>query len=365
MPKARILIVDDSAVMRRLLRDVISEDASLVVEAAPNGRLALKQIAEARPDLVVLDIEMPEMDGLETLVEVRKLHRRLPVVMFSSLTARGAAATIDSLTRGATDYVTKPSNGNGPQGAAESIRQQLLPKIKALCPAVLEPFARQDWFASAAPLPRVARSTLRFPVRIVAFGSSTGGPNALAKVISALPSDLPVPVVITQHMPPMFTRFLAERLNASCGLRVAEAAGNESLEAGQVWIAPGDNHMIVKQQGDKVVLGLNQDSPENSCRPSVDTLFRSVAHVYGSSALGVVLTGMGQDGLSGCSALVDKGSRVVVQDEGSSVVWGMPGFVARAGLAESVLPLDEIASTVLSIVQTSRLQRTEFPRMPS
>lgn len=355
MGRANILIVDDSIVMRRLLREVISADPTLAVQGlAPHGKIALSMIKSSPPHLVVLDIEMPEMDGLETLVEIRKFNQHLPVIMFSTFTEKGADATIESLMKGASDYVTKPAGAKGLEDAAASIRKQLLPKIKALCSSVLENNSSTLDTAPASFL-KSRSGGQKSAVEILAIGSSTGGPNALVEVISKLPEDFPVPVVITQHMPPMFTKHLADRMNACSSLHVREAQGGEILQAGDVWVAPGDYHMVVKRQKANIGLELNQEPAENSCRPSVDVMFRSIAEIYGGSCLGVILTGMGQDGLIGCRNLVQRGSRVLAQDKATSVVWGMPGFVAEAGLAEQILPLDQIADEIASIVYDSRV----------
>jgi two-component system chemotaxis response regulator CheB len=297
---------------------------------------------------VTLDIEMPDMNGIECLKELRKTHPRLPIIMFSTLAERGAQATVEALTLGASDYVTKPA-GPGDVGVAmQRVREQLIPKIKSLCRAS-HPLARSPdqgpVFAAASGLPPApARRTA---IDIVAIGVSTGGPNALAAIIPAIPGTMPVPIVLVQHMPPLFTKFLAERLNAQSELDVREACGGEELLPGTVYIAPGDYHLVVERRGVRIVTALTQAPPENWCRPSVDVLFRSVAQTYRSTVLAVVLTGMGHDGLRGCEDIARAGGSVFVQDEATSVVWGMPGFVARAGLAERVLPLADVASEMM------------------
>lgn len=357
MRKIRILIVDDSTVVRRLLSDVLASDPVVeVAGTAANGRLALAKIPRLNPDVVTLDIEMPDLDGLATLRELRKIHPRLPVIMFSTLTERGAVATLDALALGANDYVTKPANVGSVIAGMQAVRDSLIPKIKGLC----------SWFAAApAPTPTVAavrrdsRSSFstkisRRRVEIVVIGTSTGGPNALGEVLSQFPADFPVPVVVVQHMPPVFTRHLAARLDQSCRLHVQEGRPLESLESGDVWIAPGDYHLTAVRQAGKTFLKTNQESPENSCRPAVDVLFRSVAEAYGPSALAVVMTGMGCDGLRGCEAIRTAGGRVIVQDEASSVVWGMPGAVASAGLADRVLALPRLAAQIVADVEESR-----------
>jgi two-component system chemotaxis response regulator CheB len=359
VPKIRILVVDDAVVVRRLVSDELARDPALeVVGTAANGRIALSKMAQVNPDLVILDVEMPELDGLATLAELRRTYPRLPVIMFSALTERGAEATLDALALGATDYFTKPTSAGGPEASLGIIREQLIPKIKALCqgegrligshtePARTEP-ARTD---KSPPAPRPAPGA----VEVVAIGASTGGPNALAEVFARLPADFPVPVVIAQHMPPMFTRLLAERLSAQSAVRVQEGCSGGVLQPGQAWIAPGDHHMIVARDGPQARLLLHQEPPENSCRPAVDVLFRSVARAYGPGALAVILTGMGQDGLRGCEAVREAGGQILAQDEVTSVVWGMPGYVARAGLADRVLPLSLISGEILRRVRSDK-----------
>lgn len=354
MGKAKILIVDDSVVMRQLLRQVISSDPDLeVAYHAVNGKLAVPLVRDYSLDLVILDIEMPEMNGLETLAEIRKITHELPVIMFSTLTEKGASATVESLMLGATDYVTKPSKASGIDDAVEIVKKQLLPKVRALCAKKINKGIVLNT-SSAEPVLLRESFGPRAEIEILGIGSSTGGPNALAEVISHLPGDLPVPVVITQHMPPLFTKQLADRLNNCSALQVHEAQGGEIVEAGHVWIAPGNFHLVLKRNKAQIVLELNQDPPENSCRPSVDVMFRSIAEVYGNSGLGIILTGMGQDGFLGSQVLVKKGSRIFAQDKASSVVWGMPGFVAEAGIAEKILSLDQIAKEAAETIFASR-----------
>lgn len=339
MQRFRVLIVDDSAVIRKVLSGLLASDPEIeVVGTAGNGIQALARIPETKPDLVTLDIEMPVMNGLETLVEIRKLYPKLPVIMFSTLTERGATATLDALARGASDYVTKPGHGGGSESSREVVREELIRKIKSLC-AVRAPQPR------VLPAPQLARPSNRPRARIdvVAIGSSTGGPNALTALLPQLAADFPVPIVIVQHMPPLFTRLLAERLNALAPLNVQEGKEGQKLQRGQIWIAPGDNHMTVARRGAEIVLGINHDAQENSCRPAVDVLFRSAARTYGANVLAVVLTGMGSDGTRGSAAIREAGGEVIAQDEASSVVWGMPGSVVTASLADGVYALSSIA----------------------
>jgi two-component system, chemotaxis family, protein-glutamate methylesterase/glutaminase len=378
MPAIRVLVVDDSVVIRRLVAEVLAADPEIeVIGMAANGRVALQKMAQTTPDLVTLDIEMPELNGLETVTEIRKTWKHLPVIMFSTLSEAGATATLEALARGATDYVTKPSNVGSLALAQQRIRDDLIPRIKQFCghlvhpvrPALVPPRPRAVVPPSTASARAGASSTAeRAPaarrgtglIDILAIGCSTGGPNALVAIIPKLPADLPVPVVITQHMPPLFTRFLADRLSSMSALPVREAAGGEVLAPGTVWIAPGNHHLVLERRAGRVVTTLTQDPPENSCRPSVDVMLRSVATCYEHRVLSVVLTGMGQDGLHGCEAVHAAGGRVLAQDEASSVVWGMPGFVARSGLSEAIVPLDGMASAI-----TERIRASRSPRLRS
>jgi len=394
-----VLVVDDSVVVRRLIVDALSDDPGIqVVGTASNGRIALQKIDELKPDVMTLDIEMPVLDGIGTLKELRPKHKRLPVIMFSTLTANGASATLEALAAGATDYVTKPANVGSVRESIQSVREQLIPRIYALAPKQQRPgaapprpgtpparpgalpppgrpgapLAGRPPLATPAgpPAPAGARQPGRPAkgktpgqrVDVIAVGCSTGGPDALAKVVQGFPKDLPVPVVVVQHMPPIFTKMFADRLDRASAVKVVEATADVPLAAGTVYIAPGDKHLEVVRKGTSVVTKLHEGPPENSCRPAVDPLFRSVASVFGAHALTVVLTGMGQDGKKGCEVLAKVGSEIVVQDEETSVVWGMPGAVAAAGLADVVLPLGSISDTVLARVGRGRANRLAVVR---
>jgi two-component system, chemotaxis family, protein-glutamate methylesterase/glutaminase len=349
--RIRVLVVDDSVVVRRLVSDILAADPRLeVVGSAANGAIALAKIPQLNPDLVTLDLEMPVMDGLETLEHLRVLHPRLPVIIFSTLTARGAAATFDALERGARDYVTKPANVGSVTASMEAVRAQLVPRIVALCGGVP---ASPHGAAPPRPASTAATGAPR-RVDVLAIGASTGGPDALLAVLSGLPASLPVPVVVVQHMPPVFTTQFADRLDRRCALRVREAVGGEQLSPGEVLVAPGDFHLRLRRSADRVVTALDQGTPENYCRPAVDVLFRSVGEVYGGHALGVVLTGMGTDGARASADLVAGGGTVYVQDEATSVVWGMPGAVVAAGAAARVLPLADVAPAVLARMSIGR-----------
>lgn len=376
MAKIRVLIVDDSVVIRKILTDVLKDDPDIEVAGiAANGKIALQKITQVNPDILTMDVEMPEMNGIETMAELRKKYPLLPVIMFSTLTQRGAEATLDALTAGANDYVTKPANVGSVTTAIDRIRAELVPKIKALVPRAnassqAAPVSRANAPGQATPAPTAPASPTFAGARIraadtlpsatgaridiVAIGVSTGGPNALAELMPTIPRGFPVPIVIVQHMPPMFTQTLAERLDSKCPITVREAKDGDILAEGGAWIAPGGFHMALTRRKTDVVVQLHQGPPENSCRPAVDVLFRSVAEQYGAHAAGVVLTGMGQDGLRGCERIRDDQGTVFVQDERSSVVWGMPGYVAQAGLAHKILPLDQIGIELKRLVARGR-----------
>jgi two-component system chemotaxis response regulator CheB len=388
----RVLVVDDSVVVRRLIVDSLTGAPDIeVVGTAANGLLAQAKIDQLKPDAVTMDIEMPQMDGIAAVRELRKRHKHLPVIMFSTLSAAGASATLEALAAGATDYVTKPSNVGSIQESIAAVREQLIPKIHALArrrspigpptrpgptpgrpgptpppgsrPGAVVPGrpgltpTRPGRPAVTGP-PRPVRRGPPGRVDILAIGSSTGGPDALTKVLQALPSDLPVPIVVTQHMPPVFTKMFAERLDRSTPLRVVEAGDGMELAPGTVYIAQGDKHLVLQRRSTATVIQLSGAPPENSCRPAVDVMFRSVAALFGASAFATVLTGMGYDGRSGAKVLREAGAEIMAQDEASSVVWGMPGAVVGAGLADEILPLDRIAAMLIQRVQAGRVSRS-------
>ncbi|MBI2688866.1 MAG: chemotaxis response regulator protein-glutamate methylesterase [Acidobacteria bacterium] len=340
-PKIRVLIVDDSVVVRKILTAALRNDPDMeVVGSASNGLIALQRIGQFTPDVVTLDIEMPELDGIDTVREIKRQFPKTKVIMCSTLTERGASVTLDALALGADDYVTKPSAQNGDNSLVALIGQ-LIPKVKQFSPRGTQPRP----IAGRAAQPAIGQFRAR--PRAIAIGVSTGGPSALAEVIPALPVAFPLPVFIVQHMPPMFTRLLAERLQTHSKVPVVEASEGMQAVAGQVYIAPGDHHMCVAKAGSGTIIHLNQEAMENSCRPAVDVLFRSVGEVYGGATISVILTGMGQDGLRGVETLRGLGGYVIAQDEASSVVWGMPGLVARAGLADAVCDLKAIAPEIV------------------
>ena len=372
MRKIRVLIVDDSTVIRRLLTNALTTDPAIeIAGVAANGKIALAKIPQVAPDIITLDMEMPEMDGLTTLVEIRKLYPKLPVIMFSTLTQSGAEATMEALTKGANDYATKPSNVGSVTAAIETVVKELVPKIKQFCnwnsKSLTSSSARSEVRSPSGRTATLSKPLLPIKpsrVEIVVIGVSTGGPNALTTMLPKLPENFPVPILIVQHMPPVFTKHLADRLNQLCKLHVHEAVDGELLLAGGAWLAPGNFHMTLRRQGPQLKASLNQEQPENSCRPAVDVLFRSAAELFGANVLAVVMTGMGQDGQRGCDAIRQAGGRVIVQDEATSVVWGMPGAVANAGLAQKILPLSKIADEILLQTQSSRAVNSQVAVSP-
>lgn len=363
MSKIRILIADDSVVIRQSLKRCLEQEPLFeVVTIAHNGNQALEKIQLYKPDIIILDIEMPELNGIETLQILREQQNETPVIMFSTLTQNGAEITFQALALGANDYMTKPSStsGLGQDQIELDMLQGFRSRILALTKHKLKLEARKPELMtraglnpseSAKPSP-LALNSFSSPNRITAIGIgiSTGGPSVLEHVISALPMDFGQPIFIVQHMPAIFTKYFSEYLNSRAKLEVVEAQDKQVVEAGKVYIAPGDYHMQVKANATAgLIIALNQEAPENSCRPSVDVLFRSLAEVYGRGCLGIIMTGMGQDGLKGCEGLHSLGATVLAQDEASSTVWGMPGMVVKAGLTSRIMTPNEITELLLKL----------------
>lgn len=367
---ATVLVIDDSAVARGLMTRWVEEDPDLkLVGSAVDGQQGLDRATELQPDLIILDVEMPKMDGLAALPLLLKAVPTCKVVMASTLTRRGGEVTIRALSMGAADYTPKPQAGR--LAGADEFRQTLLNKLKALAPRPIppvptskplsRPVARTFSAPSAvkekpkrafAPVARAPLSRGKTPKntaqpQIIAIGSSTGGPQALREVITHLTTDLKAPVVLAQHMPALFTKILGEHMTKAGKLTCKEAVDGERLKPAHVYIAPGDFHLTVRKDAGGFYAVLDQTPPINFCRPAVDPLFQSVAEATGGAALGVVLTGMGHDGREGARALRNAGGTVLAQDEKTSVVWGMPGAVAEAGLADEILPLNDIGPAVL------------------
>jgi two-component system chemotaxis response regulator CheB len=307
------------------------------------------------PDVLTLDIEMPEMDGLEMLRSIRGQYPQLRVIMFSTLTARGAAITLEALTLGADDYVAKVSNEGSLDRSMDRLREEMIPKIKQFFSLPRESSAAvrpQPAIVPVTPPAPPLRSVLqgvKVRPKVVVIGVSTGGPTALGLILPDFPAGFPLPILVVQHMPPLFTKLLAERLHSTCHLPVEEAQQGRSVEPGKILIAPGDFHLKVTASGGEVRVLLDQSPQQNSCRPAVDALFSSIGEVYGGATVAVILTGMGHDGLRGTEILKAQGASILAQDEDSSVVWGMPGAVVNAGLADRVLPLDQVVPEILRI----------------
>lgn len=385
------MVVDDSAVIRGLITRMLEGDPEItVVASVGNGQLAVNQL-ERHPksiDVIILDIEMPVMDGLTALPLLLKADPDIKVIMASTLTKRNAEISLRALSAGATEYVPKPSTAREISGSENDFKRELLDKVKNLGaihrrmtgkPIAARPApAAKPTMPSAPGAPRPAPGTKpaepgtlqRWERRhqddvvlrqagtirpdILAVGSSTGGPQALFDFFKALPKTLGLPVVLTQHMPATFTAILAEHITRMSGWPCAEAKDGDLVEVGKILLAPGDFHMTVVQKGPQRVISLNQDPPENFCRPAVDPMLRSVVKVYGPRVFTVILTGMGNDGEKGSHHVINAGGTVIAQDEKSSVVWGMPGAVATAGLCSAVLPVSELAGYVVNFLNRTK-----------
>lgn len=352
----RVLLVDDSAIVRGLIARGITEDKQIeVVGTAANGEAAVALVADRKPDIIVLDIEMPVMDGMTALPLLLKASPGSRVIMASTLTQRNAAISLEALEKGASDYIAKPA-AKEPGQQAEFYRD-LREKIKALAPsAPSAPPTIDEAHTPVKPAPAPAVITLTrpafHPVRALAIASSTGGPQALLGLFEAVKGRLGhIPIFITQHMPPTFTTLLAEHLTRISGRECAEGRDGEVAEAGRAYLAPGDFHMAPEKQGQQVIIRLNQNPPENFCRPAADPMLRALSGIYGTGLLTVVLTGMGHDGLEGGRRVVEAGGSIIAQDEATSVVWGMPRAVAEAGLCRAVLPARDIAPMVLKLCE--------------
>lgn len=360
--------------MRKIIVTALERHPDIdVVHVAVNGLQAVEAVAKYRPDVVTSDVEMPEMDGVAALKEIRKLDAKLPVIMFSTLTQDGAPMAASVLTAGATDFVGKPASSAGSVGVFKVLEEQLIPKVVGFGrrhqaraalgnnaprpamasvqnaqPGTSAPSEKRPTFAAADNRRAdTGKQVIRHPARAVCIAVSTGGPMALMEVFGQLKTPLPVPVFIVQHMPSSFTTSLAARLTASGVMKVIEPHEGEMAEAGVAYMAPGGLHMVLSKKGTKTHIHLTEDPPENSCRPAADVLFRSAAEVYGKDLLAVVLTGMGYDGMKGCEVIRARGGQVVAQDEATSVVWGMPGAVVQNNLADEVLPIGRIADEIV------------------
>lgn len=354
----RVMIVDDSAVVRSLIARILGQHSRIkVVASAPNGRAAVEQLKRDPVDVVVLDIEMPVMTGLEALPLIIEAVPGIKVIMASTLTMRGAAVSLEALQMGAADFVPKPTS-TAEVGTSGAFARELTEKVlvfgarsrvtRAITRPGAEPVAKAGDAAKRSGslyggMPVVLRRAGLEKPRVLAVGSSTGGPQALFQVFAGL-KGIRLPVLLTQHMPPHFTAILAEHLAKITGMTCREAVDGEALVGSRIFVAPGDFHMIVEDKGsNKLVVRTTKTPPENFCRPAVDPMLRSLAKCFGGRCLTLILTGMGQDGMIGGREIVRAGGTIVAQDEPTSVVWGMPGAVATAGLCSAVLPLERIA----------------------
>lgn len=352
----RVLVVDDSAVIRTMLSQWLRADGQIeVIGVAMDGQMAVEAAGRLQPDVVLLDVEMPRMTGIEALPGILKAAPSAKVIMVSTLTYAGAEISLRALGAGASDYVAKPQSGQ--DGAAETFRRDILAKVKALGEVARQAQRRRTGAApSPAAVPAASPSRLfqgapvtlrpgsKFPPKIVLIGSSTGGPQALIRIFSEWKTPPKIPIVVTQHMPPAFTTILAKRLDAEAGIRCREAEDGDPLVPGVVYLARGDYHMLIAQGPRGAHIRLDQGPQENFCRPAVDPMFRSAAAIYKSHCLAVVLTGMGHDGLAGARVVADAGGTVIAQDQETSVVWGMPGAVATAGLCSRLVPLGDMSA---------------------
>ncbi len=356
--KLRVLAVDDTVIYRKIVSDVIEEIPGVeLAGVAHNGKIALTKIKQLRPDIITLDIEMPVMNGLETLAALKKSHPHVGAIMLSTLTSENSEITMQALSLGAFDFILKPQNAQNIAAGKQEIRKALEPILRAYSHSrFVTTTPRQTTSVPRAIRPKTAPSIKTIPsavpkkkTEIVAIGVSTGGPKALDQVLPQLPGNIGVPILVVQHMPPIFTQSLATSLNKKCSLRVKEAANREPIEANTVYIAPGGKQMrlVAAADGQRRLIQVTNDPPENSCRPSVDYLFRSVADYYVGRTTAVIMTGMGSDGTKGLGILKEKGAHVIAQDEASCVVYGMPKAPIELGYADVITPLSRIADEIV------------------
>lgn len=357
-----VMVCDDSSVVRNIIARAIEEHPHLHVTASvSDGQLAINSLSRNPVDVIVLDLEMPTIDGMTALPKLLAIDPAVRIIIASTLSLKNADISLRALNHGAADYIPKP-NTRELSGAA-AFKEELVNKVIAHAQAARKAGVRRAAISMAGK--KAAQASARRPEPpsvitlrpapqnvpdIIAIGSSTGGPQALFAVIKTM-GVLPQPVIITQHMPPSFTTILAEHISRQCGVDCVEAVAGQPVEAGKYYLAPGDYHMILSQRAGRSIVTLTQDPPENFCRPAVDPMLRSASAIYGRKVLAVILTGMGHDGCRGSKQIVEAGGAVIAQDEASSVVWGMPGVVAQAGLCSAILPLSEIGSYVRQLAQ--------------
>lgn len=361
--RTTLLIVDDSRIFRGAVAECLAGEPDIaVIGSAYNGVKALESIREQRPDLVTLDLEMPELDGLETLKAIQQLNegdRGLPpigVIMVSAFTRKGADVTIAALENGAFDFITKPVGVNTGENS-ETLRRQLLTKIRFFASRQGKRGPRTGMAPILAPPPlprRAPEGVLPSQIKAVLIGISTGGPKALVQILPQLCAQLDLPVFIVQHMPPTFTASLAASLNGKCSYTVKEAVDQEEVAPRHVYIAPGGRHLLLRRREGKVITVVNDQPPEGGCRPAVNVLFHAGAAVYGPDLLAIVMTGMGVDGTKGIGALKRGGAYIMAQDEETSVVWGMPGSAVASGNVDEIVPLEEIPDRVVDAISRPR-----------
>jgi len=362
--RIRVMIVDDSAVVRGLVTRILEEDPAIaVVASVGNGQMALSSLERNDIDVILLDIEMPVLDGMAALPMLLKIDPGVRIIMQSTLTMKGADVSLRAMENGAADYIAKPTSTRDLAGGMD-FKTELLGKVKALGAAHRRDprrpprpeLATREATPRPSPLvrppagPPVLRTHTAEPPDVIAIGSSTGGPQALFSVLGIMRAGtVRQPILITQHMPATFTTILAEHINRVSGWEAAEAKDGEVIKGGRVYVAPGDFHMVVEVKGADKILRLNKNPPENFCRPAVDPMLRSVAAAYGKRVVACILTGMGSDGAKGGQVVVSAGGTVIAQDEATSVVWGMPGAAAAAGICSAVLPLPEVAPWIMKL----------------
>jgi two-component system, chemotaxis family, protein-glutamate methylesterase/glutaminase len=349
------MLVDDSAVIRGLINRMVTPEADMeVVATAQDGQRAIEALTkDPSIEVILLDIEMPVMDGLTALPKLIQVKKDVKIVMASTLTLENAEVSMKAMKLGAVDYVPKPTSTREISGASK-FKQELLDKVRAVAGRVAAPAgARQKAGPAVAKrslydgpvVLRKAPNIIQKP-QVIAIGSSTGGPQALFEVLKHLSPEMRLPIVLTQHMPPTFTKILAQHIQQASGRQCAEARQGEPLAPSKIYVAPGDYHLTIEARGSSKAIRLNQDPPENFCRPAVDPMFRSVAKAFGTRVLAVVLTGMGSDGCKGGEDIVSAGGTIIAQDEATSVVWGMPGAAATAGVCTALLPLNKVAGYI-------------------
>lgn len=345
MKQIRALVIDDSAFMRKMLSDILESDHRIkVVGTARNGEDGLRKIKALSPDVVTLDIEMPVMDGLTTLQKIME-SKPTPVVMISSLTQKGAVQTFQAISMGAIDFITKPSGSISLD--IDKVKDEIISKV------VVASEVRLDNHSSQRQHRPVLRKTLPYHRSIVSIGTSTGGPKALQQVLKDLPKDFPAPILIVQHMPPKFTKSLADRLNDISEITVKEASHGDILKNGMAYVAPGDYHMRVKQMATSLAIELSQDAPVHGHRPAVDVLFESLADIKNTNKIAVILTGMGRDGSKGIRAIKqkDETAYVIAESKESCIVYGMPGAAVATGLVDQIVHLEEVSQNLTTLLK--------------